>query len=56
MKSYIIGFWDGIKNNTWVLIALIVALVVILLFGMYYAAHYGLFEWLPGILGSLVGA
>lgn len=54
MREYIVGFWNGVKNNTPVLITIVAALVAVVLMGMYYAAHYGLFEWLPEFLGGLL--
>lgn len=49
--SYLVGIWNSIKNNTPVLITLIVCILLAFIAGAYFAAHYGILGWVPQLLG-----
>lgn len=50
--NYIKAVWNDIKNNTPVLITLILAVLIGFIVGTYFSAHYGLFQWVPSLLGG----
>jgi len=49
--KYIVGAWNDIKGNTPVLIVLIICILIAFVVGTYFAAHDGLFQWIPSLFG-----
>ena len=49
--KYIVGAWNDIKGNTPVLIVLIICILIAFVVGAYFAAHDGLFQWIPSLFG-----